>query len=78
MQGVISVEKAFGRWNKVPAVFVLAHVSDRHGVTEKGSLFELLNDAIRAYFARSPAAAIAMCRAALEMVLRENYLGLQT
>ena len=73
----ISIEKAFSRWNKVPAVFVPTHVSDRHGITEKGSLFELLNDAIRAYVAGSPAAAIAMCRAALEMVLREHYLGLQ-
>lgn len=72
----ISVGDAFRRWNKVPALFVPKHVSNRHGIIEKGSLFELLNDAIRAYVAGSPAAAIAMCRAALEMVLRENYLGI--
>lgn len=55
----ISVKDAFGRWNKIPPVFVPQHVSDRHGITEKGSLYELLNDAIRAYVAGAPAASVA-------------------
>lgn len=67
---------ALNRWRRLPSFFVPKHVSDRHGLSEKGSLYELLNDAIRAYVAGAPAAAIAMCRACLEMVLREHYLGL--
>jgi hypothetical protein len=50
-----------------------AHVSNEHGLTEKGSLNDLLDDAVRAYVFGAPAAAIAMCRAALEMVLKRHY-----
>ena len=70
----IDVGTAFRRWNKLPAVFVPKHVSDRHGLTEKGSLYSLLDEAVRAYVAGAPAAAIAMCRAILEGVLRDHYL----
>ena len=70
----IDVGTAFRRWNKLPAVFVPKHVSDRHGLTEKGSLYALLDEAVRAYVAGAPAAAIAMCRAILEGVLRDHYL----
>jgi hypothetical protein len=70
----IDVASAFRRWNMLPAVFVPKHVSDRHGLTEKGSLYALLGEAIRAYIAGAPAAAIAMCRAVLEVVLRDHYL----
>jgi hypothetical protein len=64
----------FARWAKVPSLFVPRHVSNKYGFTEKGSLFALLSDAIRSYVAGAPAASIAMCRAALEMVLRDHYL----
>jgi len=64
----------FERWAKVPPLFIPSHVSNKYGLTEKGSLFELLNDAIRAYIAGAPAASIAMCRAGLEMMLRDHYL----
>jgi len=50
-----------------------AHVSNKHGLTDKGSLNDLLNDAVRAYVCGAPAAAIAICRAALEMVLKRHY-----
>ncbi|MFP1630960.1 hypothetical protein ACLB6G_04415 [Zhengella sp. ZM62] len=70
----IDLALAFDRWSRLPPVFVPKHVSDRHGQTEKGSLYELLNDAIRAYVAGAPAAAIAMCRACLEIVLKDHYL----
>jgi hypothetical protein len=36
-------------------------------------LYDLIDDAVRAYVCGAPAAAIAMCRAALEMVLKEHY-----
>lgn len=72
----LDLNLAFERWNKVPPFFIPKHVSDQHGLTEKGSLYELLNDAIRAFVAGAPAASVAMCRAALEQVLREHYLRL--
>jgi len=70
----LDIDRVFDRWNQVPSIFVPKHVSDRHGLTEKGSLYELLNDAIRAFVAGAPAASVAMCRAAMEMVLRDHYL----
>ena len=73
----IDVETAFRRWNKLPAVFVPKHVSDRHGLTEKGSLYALLDEAVRAYLAGAPSAAIALCRALLEMILRDHYMTSQ-
>ncbi len=51
-----------------------AHVVNRYGASEKGSLLHLLDDTIRAYVFGAPAAAIAMCRAALEVVLKQHYL----
>lgn len=62
----------FKRWKSVPNVFMPAHVSNQHG-REKGSLLHLLDDAVRAFVAGAPAAAIAMCRAALEIVLKKHY-----
>jgi hypothetical protein len=50
-----------------------AHISNKYGQTEKGSLYDLINDAVRAYLCGAPAAAIAMCRAALEIVLKGHY-----
>jgi hypothetical protein len=50
-----------------------AHVSNKHGQTEKGSLYDLMDDAVRAYVCGAPAASIAMCRAALEMVFKDHY-----
>lgn len=64
----------FARWRRVPTTFMPSHVSNRHGLTEKGSLFDLLNDAARAYVFGAPAASIAMCRAAMEMILRQHYV----
>jgi hypothetical protein len=69
----IEPKDVFLRWRKVPEFFMPAHVSNKHG-GEKGSLDELLNDAIRAYVAGAPAAAIAICPAALETILKEHYL----
>ena len=69
----IDVPAIFRRWRNVPVIFMPAYVSNKHGLTEKGSLTALLDDAMRAYVCGAPAAAIAMCRAALEMVLKRHY-----
>lgn len=72
----IKISEVFDRWREVPIFFIPTQVSNKYGFSEKGSLFSLLDDAIRAYVAGAPAASIAMCRAALEMVLKQHY-GLQ-
>ena len=69
----IDVPAVFRRWRNVPVTFMPTHVSNKHGLTEKGSLYALLDDAVRAYVCGAPAAAITMCRAALEMVLKRHY-----
>ena len=69
----LDISGAFRRWRKVPTTFVPTHVSNQHGLTEKGSLYDLLNDAVRAYVFGAPAASVAMCRAALEMILKRHY-----
>lgn len=74
----IDIARVFERWNKLPTVFVPQHVSNKHGLSEKGSLFALFEEAVRAYIVGSPGAAIAMCRSLLEMVLREHYLVNET
>jgi hypothetical protein len=37
-------------------------------------MFDLIDDAVRAYVCGAPAASIAMCSAALEMVLKAHYV----
>jgi hypothetical protein len=69
----LNVHEVFRRWRQVPVVFMPAHVSNRYGASEKGSLINLLDDAVRAYVFGAPAASIAICRAALEMVLKRHY-----
>ena len=69
----IDPKEVFRRWRTVPAFFMPAQISNQHG-DEKGSMNDLLDDAIRAYVCGAPAAAMAMCRATLEMVLKEHYL----
>lgn len=70
----IDIQRAFDRWDSLPAVFVPKHVSDKHGLTAKDSLFALYEQAVRAYVAGAPVAAIALCRALLESVLKDHYL----
>ena len=69
----LNLEDIFRRWQSVPITFMPAHVSNKYGATEKGSLNDLINDAVRAYVCGAPAAAITTCRAALEEVLRRHY-----
>lgn len=69
----IDLSGVFQRWRRVPIIFMPAAVSNAHE-SEKGSLHDLLDDAIRAYVCGAPAAAMAMCRAALEQILKAHYL----
>lgn len=74
----INISKSFRRWNKLHQILIPMRVSDIYDSSGKNPLFELLNDAIRSYVVGAPASAVAMCRAALEMVLRDYYLADQT
>jgi hypothetical protein len=69
----VDIDEVFRRWREVPTVFMPSHVSNKHG-REKGSLNDLLDNAVRAFVSGAPAAAIATCRAILEMVLKIHYL----
>jgi len=70
----IDVGKAFDRWNSLPPVFVPKHVSDQHGLTSKAGLYALFDECVRTWVAGAPAASAAMCRALLELTLKEHYL----
>jgi hypothetical protein len=70
----ISIGEAFDRWNALPPVFVPQHVSDQHGLTAKAGLYALFNECVRAWVAGAPFASAAMCRALLELVLKQHYL----
>lgn len=74
----IDIARVYDRWNRMPAVFVPKHVSDQYGLTEERSLFGLFNQAVRAYVAGAPAAAIALCRSLLETVLKNHYLAAES
>ena len=74
----LNLSEVIDRWEKIPPIFVPPVVSNSYGQTEKSSLYELLNDAIRAFVAGAQAASIAMCRAVLEMVLQDHYLRNET
>ncbi len=69
----VDIDDVFRLWHEVPTVFMPSDVSDKHG-SEKGSLNDLLDNAVRSYVCGAPASAIAMCRAVLEMVLKIHYL----
>jgi hypothetical protein len=69
----VDIDGIFRRWNEVPFILMPAAVSNKHG-EEKGSLNELLDSAVRAYVCGAPAAAIALCRAILEMIIKSHYV----
>jgi hypothetical protein len=75
LQNTIGFDAAmvFRRWRQLPVIFAPSHVSDQHGLTERGALNDLLENAARAYVFGADAAAIAMCRALLETVLKKHY-----
>lgn len=61
------------RWNKLPRAMLPSHFNQGPTVNSSDSLKELLDDATGAYVFGFPAAAIAMCRAVCEKVLKEFY-----
>ncbi|MGJ3261513.1 MAG: hypothetical protein ACFE0S_18070 [Rhodospirillales bacterium] len=69
----LNVEDVFRRWRMVPIVFMPDHVSIKHSVNDRGSIHELLSDAVRAYVFGASAACIFACRATLEAILKEHY-----
>ena len=69
----INLDEIWRRWQAVPITFIPKHVSDQHGHTEIGSLYEQLREAHRAYAFGCEAAAITLCRALMELVLRKHY-----
>ncbi len=69
----LDVTGVFRRWRRVPVIFMPAHVSNAYGMGERGTLPDLLDDAVRSFVFGAPAAAIATCRAALEMILKRHY-----
>lgn len=68
-----SPEEVFRRWRSLPVFFIPGHVTAKHSEAEKGGLYELLDNAIRAYVFGATLASVAMCRATLELVLKRNY-----
>jgi hypothetical protein len=61
------------RWKEIPPIVVPKHVSDRHGIEDPYSLFGYLDQVRLAYMIGADLAAIAMCRAATEILIRFHY-----
>ncbi len=61
------------RWKEFPVIIVPKHVSDKHGVEDPYSLFGYLSQVRLAYIAGADLAAIAMCRAVTEILIRFHY-----
>jgi len=69
----IDLAGIYRRWKATPVTLVPKHVSDRHGLTEPGSLYDMLRQAHRAYVFGCERAAMALCRALLELVLKKHW-----
>ncbi len=69
----VDLQNIHRRWRKANIVFIPRHVADAHGLGESGGLFDLLNEAHRAFVFGTHGAAIAMCRALMETVLKKHY-----
>lgn len=69
----IDLSDIWQRWQAIPITFIPKHVSDHHGLTEAGSLYNQLSEVHRAYTFGCEASAIALCRTLMELVLRKHY-----
>lgn len=69
----VDLQRIWHRWSKAQTVFVPPHVAAAHGPEEMGGLFDLLNEAHKAFVFGAHGAAIAMCRALTEIVLVKHY-----
>jgi hypothetical protein len=61
------------RWREFPVFKIPEHVSNAHGLTEPKSLYSYLTDIRLAYMIGANLAAIAMYRAATEILIRDHY-----
>jgi hypothetical protein len=61
------------RWKLIPPMFIPDHVADAYGRSQPGSLYELLDEAVKAYVFGASGAAIAMCRALTGLILTKHY-----
>ena len=61
------------RWREFPVIAVPQQVSDAHGLSDPQSLFAYLENIWLAYVAGAFLAAIAMCRSATEIMIRDHY-----
>ena len=58
---------------QVPKFFISRRVVAAYGQSDRGSLLDLLNDAVRAYVFGANTPAMIMCRALCEDVLKQYY-----
>ena len=61
------------RWRSVQPIFIPPHVADAYAASEAISLYALLDQAVKAYVYGASGAAIAMCRALTELILKKQY-----
>jgi len=71
----IDLAKIEERWRKLPRALIPSHMEGDAGGSGHDGLVALLDDATKAYVFGLPAAAVAMCRAVCERVLKEFYFG---
>jgi hypothetical protein len=61
------------RWREFPVLVIKQSVSNKHGLNESRGLFAYLEEIRTAYVAGTYLAAVAMCRATNEIILRYHY-----
>jgi hypothetical protein len=71
----IDLAKIEERWKKLPRALIPSHMERAASAGGREGFIDLLDDATKAYIFGLPAAAIAMCRAVCEHVLKEFYFS---
>jgi hypothetical protein len=61
------------RWREFPVIPVPKKISDAHGIKDPQSLYGYLDNVRLAYIAGATLAAISMCRASTEILIRVHY-----
>jgi hypothetical protein len=61
------------RWIEFPVIVVPQHVSDKYGPDQPRGLYGGLNQIRQAYIVGADFAAIAMCRAVTDLLIRDHY-----
>ena len=61
--------------DRLPRIMIPSHLTKQSKKSDHGFALELLNDATKAYVFGMPAAAVAMCRAVCELVLKKFYVS---